>query len=144
MRKFLSLILPLFCLLLAACGSIPQETEPAPTPKPDPVMTVSMSDMYTSSELYEATWTASLHLSSAYPDCVVTEIEYNEEYSTARKSELKDAYKNPSTVVVLADLTTGTQVDGTMQPNTTYTDVEIVLTLAEDGRTWLVQDLLLP
>ncbi len=148
MKKILGvvMILALLCLCFAACGEKPLETEPAPDPvrQQDPEMIVSTSDMYTPTELYEITWTASRYFATNLPDCVVTTVEYNEEYSLSRRPELKEEYSNPNVVVVQADFTTGTVVADGLSPNTTYTDVELILTMAEDGRTWMVEELELP
>lgn len=145
MKKILSFSLALLCLLLAACGNhTPEETLPPAAPRPDPTMTVSQSDMYTPTELHEAVWTANLYLAATYPDCVVAEVEYDEAYSVTRRPALKEKYAKPDMIVVLATFTSGTQVGAELQPNTTYTEAKMILSLAEDGRTWMVEELELP
>lgn len=148
MKKVLSLalVLMLLCLCCAACGEKPKETEPAPTPvrQEEPEMIVSISDMYTPTELYEATWTVSRYFATSLPGCVVTELEYNEEYSMTRRGALKEKYENPDVLVVRATFTTGEQGEEGLTPNTTYTDVDFILTMAEDGRTWIVEGFELP
>ncbi len=144
MKKIICLCLVLLCLLMAACNKTPTETQPATAPRQDPTLTISTSDMYTYTELHEAVWSTSFYLSSTYPDCVVTEVEYDEEYSTTRRGELTKKYENPNMIVVLATFTSGTQVGAELQPNTTYTEAKVILSLAEDGRTWMVEELELP
>ena len=130
--KKLVCLLCLFALLLSGCGG--GDASQVQT-------VVGESEILTQREIEDAMDTAMHYFRKEFDGCTMTKIEYNEEKSGAAAREWARQYGADEGIVLYSSFDVdGTGGDGSLNPNSTYTNWQWVLTRNKGGnwvlRTW--------
>ena len=132
MKKLVCLFC-MFALLLTGCGGGGNASEVQ--------MITGESRFYTQREIEDAMETAMNHFRKEFDGCTMTKIEYNEEKSGSAAQEWAGQYGADEAIVLYSSFDVDASGgDGSLNPNSTYTGWQWVLTRNKGGnwvlRTW--------
>lgn len=127
MKKTMALFLALVCMLsLVACGGDVRNIQ----------NTDYNSDIYSDAEIKSAIDVISDYFKKEFEGCTLTEITYIGDDKLEEWEEFAERNNADSVIVLVSAFETGASGgDGSLNPNTTYTDWKWIL-VRKDGGTW--------
>ena len=104
------------------------------------ISTSGENPVYSEEEVKAAIKVVAKNFKRSFRGCKLISISYDEDYSKMQSESLREEYGEDDIIVLRSDFTTGARGgDGSLNPNSTYTDWNWVLIRTNKGK-WILKD----